>query len=196
MDHIAQMHLHHTIENTWGPHIHGELWTVWIGTRKIGSKFKENLVDHVHTQQIFKWWGKWGFSIEDRKQVDWGANESALCAVPTSCQYWLTKYESGMCGVGKMIKIWGKQATDKCPHCGEWKTVPHVLAWQEEDAVKTFHDSIEILDQYIICSNAAPEICMIIKHVLLAWKRGDAYSPAPTSCIRVQEAIESQEQLG
>ena len=39
-------------------------------------------------------------------QVDWEANSLTMKSSKVSRQYWVTKFESGMCGSEKMIKIW------------------------------------------------------------------------------------------
>ena len=38
-------------------------------------------------------------------QVDWEANKAAMKAVPVSRRHWVSKFESGMCGTGKMMKF-------------------------------------------------------------------------------------------
>ncbi len=48
-------------------------------------------------------------------QVDWDANENTLHITLIAFQHCLTKQVSGMCRVGKLIKIWGKQEMDECP---------------------------------------------------------------------------------
>ncbi len=52
-------------------------------------------------------------------QVDWEANEQAITGLPVLQMHWLTKQVSGMCGGGKMVKIWGEQEADKCLRCRE-----------------------------------------------------------------------------
>ncbi len=54
-------------------------------------------------------------------------NELALGMVPISHGHWLTKHISGIYGVGKMIKIWGKQAADECHCCVEREMAAHVI---------------------------------------------------------------------
>ncbi len=51
--------------------------------------------------------GKWGFQEEIFDKVDWYANEKALRSTLILRQHWLSKQLSGMCGVEKMMKIWG-----------------------------------------------------------------------------------------
>ncbi len=50
--------------------------------------------------------GKKGIWEEEGIWVDWDANNSALRATLIARRHWLTKQVSGMCGVGKMMKIW------------------------------------------------------------------------------------------
>ncbi len=77
-----------------------------------------------------------------------------------------------MCGVGKMMKIWGKQETNKCPRCGEWETVEHVLQCHNLDAIQRFHNLMESLDEWMREANLALGIRNMIKEALIQWKKG------------------------
>ena len=39
-------------------------------------------------------------------QIDWEVNKLSIKASPVSQCHWVTKFESGMCGTGEMMKIW------------------------------------------------------------------------------------------
>ncbi len=77
-----------------------------------------------------------------------------------------------MCGVEKMMKIWGKQETDEYPLCKEWVTVEHDLQCCDPDAIKYFHDLIESLDAWMVEAKMAPAIRKMIKEASTNWKEG------------------------
>ncbi len=113
--------------------------------------------------------------------VDWGANEQALWGSSITQHHWLTKQVSGMCGVGKVMKLWRKQEMDRCPRCGEKETVEHVLELKEESVVQQFQDLVKKLDKWMVWRDTAPEVRDGIKMVLLSWKEGREYKPEPSN---------------
>ncbi len=67
-----------------------------------------------------------------------------------------------MCGVGKMMKIWGYRDSDACPRCGEKETAAHVLSCQDDDAVKAFHNS-KSMDEWMVKADTILEVRKAIK---------------------------------
>ena len=60
--------------------------------------------------------------------MDWGANKIEMKASPVARQHWVTKFDYGMCGTGKMIKIWKQRLINNCPVCGAPnETSTHIL---------------------------------------------------------------------
>ena len=59
------------------------------------------------------------FNEEGYFQVDWETNRVAMKSVPIGRRQWVTKFESGMCGTGKMMELWKKRLVNNCPRCVE-----------------------------------------------------------------------------
>ncbi len=55
-----------------------------------------------------------------------------------------------MCRVGKMKMIWGYWDSNVCWRCGKKETVNHVLAFQDEDTVQVFYDSVELMEEWMV----------------------------------------------
>ncbi len=104
---------------------------VWLQQCKVTSNLHENLYDRVHKPRIMKRWEKQGLLEGVLDQVDWEANEQALQLTPILQRHWLSKPISGMCGVGKMMKIWGHQQSNACPCCGEPDSAT-LMSWHVE----------------------------------------------------------------
>ncbi len=62
---------------------------------------------------------------------------------------------SGMCGVGKLMKLCGQREPDACFRCGNKETAAHVLAYQDEAVVRTFHDSVKTFDKWMMQMDTA-----------------------------------------
>ncbi len=76
-----------------------------------------------------------------------------------------------------MMKIWGQRESDACPRCGEKEIAAQVLAFQDEDVVRVFHDSVETLDEWVIKSDMVPEVQQAIKQALIMETGQTALSP-------------------
>ncbi len=92
-----------------------------------------------------------------------------------------------MCGVGKMVKVWGNQDTDQCPRCEEHKMVAHILACKAPSTIQQFQDSVEKLDEWMKESLTATDIWEVLKQALLSWKKRVMYIPQ-TDLREVMEA--------
>ncbi len=49
------------------------------------------------------------------------------------------------------------------PNAQQKEKATYVLACQEEDAVKVFHDSIEAMDKWMVKADTVPEVRLAIK---------------------------------
>ncbi len=56
----------------------------------------------------------------------------------------------------KMMKIWGKQETDECSHCGEKETAKYIMVCQDLMAIQRFYDSAEQLDKWMVGGKEGP----------------------------------------
>ncbi len=89
---------------------------------------KECLYERLHRSCIWKRWGIGGNSQENGKLVYQKATKQALCSTPVSMRHQLIEQGSGMCGVEKMMKLWGKWKLDVFRRCGEKEMMACVLA--------------------------------------------------------------------
>ena len=68
------------------------------------------------------------FTYSTFLDVDWNANHIAMKEVSTTRKRWVTKFEAGIYGTGRMMKLWKQRVIDNCPRCGKAKeTTTHVL---------------------------------------------------------------------
>ncbi len=103
-------------------------------------------------------------------EVDREANKKAIRVVSTSRQHWLARQVSSMCGVGKLMKIWGETETDVCPRCGEPETSSHVLACWDPEAIQTFNASLEKLGEWMVKAKMDKAIGEVVKVARQQWK--------------------------
>ncbi len=84
---------------------------------------------------MLKHWEKWDLTNDLPYKVHWDANKQALQSTPILQQHWLSKKTSGMCGLWKMMKIWGHWDSNACPCLGESETTAHVLSCPDKGVV-------------------------------------------------------------
>ncbi len=169
---------------------------VGVVGKKVSSKLHKNVITQMQKPQILARWERREIQEDDGIRINWNANEKALYKTPITRRHLLTKQVSGMCRVGKMMKIQGKQEIDECPYCGEKETADHCVACRDPTAIQQFHNSVKQLDEWMVGAKIALEICITIKMAVMSWKDGQEYKPEPNNRVGLKEALEVQEQMG
>ncbi len=67
--------------------------------------------------------------------MHWEVIEHTMKASPLARRTLVTKHATGMCGVGKFMKIWGERDTDACPRCGAPENAAHVWICPHPQAI-------------------------------------------------------------
>jgi hypothetical protein len=57
------------------------------------------------------------FGHGTHSDIDWKATGTAMANVPIPRRHWVARHSSGFCGTSKMMFLWKKIATDRCPRC-------------------------------------------------------------------------------
>ena len=100
--------------------IYKEGWSCWVHGIKATTDPSELIEQEVYGMELQKW-------LHDREClhwdmfdcIDWEANMNALSNALTLFSLWAMKHVSGICGVGKMMKIWKYWEDSACLSCEE-----------------------------------------------------------------------------
>jgi hypothetical protein len=78
---------------------------------------------------VCDYWDKKGqIPIEEIHSIDWVNSKKVIKPLPFSKQLWISKFSSGHCAVGKMMKIRKEWTHNQCPICLDYnETNGHVL---------------------------------------------------------------------
>ena len=108
--------------------VHGKPWSIWLDGQKLCQDIPAKIVDHIHGQAALHWWEHKGcFLSSDLCSIDWDACKKTVHISTVTRRQWIAKHAIGMCGVGKMMKIWKQQwPTNNCPQCGDYEDAAHV----------------------------------------------------------------------
>lgn len=67
-------------------------------------------------------------SEQEYFEVGWDANKYTMKVADVCRRHWVSKYESGRYGSGKMMKIWKQRLVDNCHRCNEQnETLIHIF---------------------------------------------------------------------
>ena len=106
----------------------------------------------------------------NRRVIDWETAAKGCKMLTWERSKWFSKWISGICGVGKQLKLWKWQNHSKCPRClAENETVSHVLQCQQNEALNLWNTSIADLRQWMTSRNCKPDMCITICNSLEAW---------------------------
>jgi hypothetical protein len=155
------------------PHESVEIY--WTNERhhrhKISSSLVKTLTSYIHTSTIRKYWiKKRKFSEHSRTYIDWESSKRSRLGIDKSKQKWLSKWMTGFCGVGIMLKRYKHQKHSKCPRClSDNENVHHVLRCTQHGAKSLWTQSIDSLEQWMTRNQGHPELIELIILGLNKW---------------------------
>jgi hypothetical protein len=118
------------------------------------------------------WINKGKIPLEEIHSIDWINSEKAIKRLPFSRQLWISKFSSGHCAVGRMMKIRKEWTHDKCPLCLEDnETNDHVLLCQDPRALQQWDTLATKLDKDLQNMTTATTIRRTIMRKLHNWRR-------------------------
>ena len=93
------------------------MWKISLLGTRICNKLIKELKESIEGGKVAEYWicKKKRISEKGYFMVDWEANQAAMKSVPQSKRQWVTKFESGICGTGRMMKLWKQRVIDNCP---------------------------------------------------------------------------------
>ena len=151
------------------------MWKIsFMGTRVI-NKLVPFLRESIEGGKAADYWviNKSRFTKESFFLVDWEANKKAMKSVKLSRRNWVTKFESGFCGTGRMLKIWKQRVIDNCPRCGAPnETTTHILQCTSESAQSTGKEAVIQLEAWLLQKKTCPDLRKLLVHMINSWRVG------------------------
>ena len=198
VDATAQIYRQHLatarlpLTNPWLP---SEQWAFYYKGHKQSSVKYSVIAEEVTLPLLRKYWVKKGrYPDNAHDLIDWDANRRAMEDAPVGLRRWTTKHATGMCGVGKFLKIWGREKHDKCPLCGLPEDAAHVPLCPDQRAAELWDDKITDLDDWLTERSTSPPIQEAILDTLRCWHTGVA--PSNTTPISIVTAVVAQRRIG
>ena len=166
---------------------------------KVGSNLRQTVYNQIHTRDIREYWVKKGqIQLASKREIDWEVSAKGSNMLGNERKKWLSKWVSGICGVGKQLKLWKWQHHSKCPRClQDNETVQHVTRCKHADATLVWHNSIGELREWLKDHNGEPDFSTTICDALLAWHDGRTLTiPQTSGNTLIQSATRSQNRIG
>jgi hypothetical protein len=144
---------------------------------KISSCLTKTLTTKIQTQAIRQYWKKKSkFSDHNESQIDWITSQKSRKGLPTYRQRWLSKWMTGFCGTGKMLKIYRFQKHSKCPRCQtDNENTNHVLQCNHSEALTLWNTSLTSLEEWMLSNNGHPELVELIILGLTKWHNNEIF---------------------
>ena len=91
----------------------------------------------------------------------------AMASVKISRKHWVTKFESGICGTGRMMKIWKQRVIDNYPRRGASnETTAHILRCPCESVNPIWDKALQDLDSWVTKEKICPDLRKLLIHTL------------------------------
>jgi hypothetical protein len=143
------------------------------------------------------WIEKGQIPLQEIHSIDWINSEKAIKRLPFSKQLWISKFSSGHCAVGKMMKIRKEWTHDKCPLClEETETNEHVLLCQDPRALQHWEILATKLDHDMQNMTTAPTIRRTIMRKLHTWRKRQQHTLNLTDEYGERAAALAQDRIG
>ena len=162
----------------------------------IVSNLKKRLKKHIHRTDILEYWKHHGKPI-DNPNISIETFHHAASNIPCYLRLWITKWSSGICGVGKWMLIWKEQTHSKCPRClANDETVDHVIHCQHPDAIDCWNTGIEDIQNWMGKHYSIPGLTEAVCQKLRYWRNG-CITPLDISYSdNIQQLIRDQDTIG
>ncbi len=164
----------------------------------ISSNLMKTIVHNIGKNKIRQYWAvKKQIGERELQVIDWNSLARARKGLKTSRSRWLSKWSTGMCGVGIMLKKYKWQQHTKCPRCQQDdEDVQHVLQCPAVLATATWNHEIQKLQEWMIQQQGEPDMVDAIIQNIKAWR---SHSPYPTrryDQATLRECILYQDRIG
>jgi hypothetical protein len=81
-------------------------WTFWFNRHKFSQVERSNLYSELYSNEVCNYWiTKGHIPLKEIHSTDWIKSEKAIKQLTFLKQLWISKFSSGYCAVGKIMKI-------------------------------------------------------------------------------------------
>ena len=176
------------------------MWKIAVLGTRVTNHLSQYLRESIEGTGVAEYWihKKKRFSEEGYFQVDWDANKEAMKSVPVSRRHWVTKFESGMCGTGRMMKIWKQRLLDNCPRCGAPNETPqHILTCTSDAAIGVWNQSMEKLEEWLSANKTCLDVKSLLLQIMNQWREGDRVTNLRDyEFDGIEDVFRNQQQIG
>lgn len=165
-------------------------------TTQIVSKLGRSLHYHISAERIRNYWQHKGKKVT-HEDCDRKAFNHASQNTSQGFARWNTKWQCGICGVGKWLERWKDQKHLKCPRClQDNETVEHVLSCQHPDATLCWNSSIKDLRVWMDDHHAIPGLAEALGLHLTQWRSNQPFLDTTITDPTVLSIINAQDSVG
>jgi len=175
-------------------------WNCAIQSKNITENLEKNVKDHIHYYQMKEHLVQnKGYTESAFECIDWIAIEKASESLTTTRQIWLTKFVSGFCATGSVMKkreLWDNQLCPICQSCKE--TTAHIITCTDERSTEQYNKSITKFFQHLERLHTDPTILHIFKSTLSTSTPTSFKNNVPPNEMDAEfiEAAEEQDLIG
>ena len=149
------------------------MWQVQLHGTRLCNNLIEELRESIEGGKAAEYWIDKKKRLKDSSflRVDWPAVKNAMQSTTVWRRHWITKFNSGYCSTGRMMKLWRQRVIDTCPRCGiEVETPVHILQCPSVQAGKKWEASIQNLVEWLGSVKTCPDIRKLICCAIQQWR--------------------------
>ena len=176
------------------------IWEISLLGVRVCKQLLGTLRENIQVSNALEFWveRKKRFTNKSFVEVDWNANKIAMQSVSNARRQWVTKFQAGICGTGRMMKRWKQRVIDNCPRCGASnETTEHVLLCQSETAKEIWSKSIQDLDDRLKDIKTCPDLRKLLLNIINQWRSGEeVQNVSPIEFESCEGVFMAQKEIG
>ena len=164
--------------------------------QKLISSLTKVLKEHLTIDTSRTYWIKKHKMENWSRTIDWELRKKSLSNTPMHRQRWLSKYSTGFCGVGKMLRRYRWQDHTRCPRCNQDnESTQHILQCQGDGVQTLLREEITSLEKWMEEHKCHSELTQLICTRLGDLCRQTCTIYHPSNQL-LQKAMNEQRHLG
>ena len=151
------------------------MWEISLLGTRLCKHLLGSLRESIQVSDALEYWvtQKQRFTNATFVDVDWKANKMAMKSVSSSRRHWVTKFQAGICGTGRMMKRWNQRVISNCPRCGmPDETTTHVLLCRCDSTEEIWKTSKISLEKWMNEYKTCPDFKSMLLQFIEQWRLG------------------------
>lgn len=151
--------------------VFGEVGCVWIGSNKVVTDLKSQIMGHISSIKAIPQWEKhFNWVKGSGQRINWSMLGYAAQQTRLSRRTWIIKHASGFFSSGKMMVLRKQRDSAACPRCHDAEEdATHIVQCPHPDAVQNWNTAMAGFESWLVLLPSAADLAKLLCAKLQHW---------------------------